>query len=125
MASYTSLESISCMINILSRLQVQKGLPARLLIAYVLKLTEYSQVGHFSLNITNIKTTPEMYKPGMPAAFLLAVCNFKGFPALKPRQVSWAALRPAFAGLLILNMALPTSQWICFQYEIILQVHSY
>lgn len=28
-----------------------------------------------------------MYKPCMPAAFLLAVCNFKGFPALKSRQV--------------------------------------
>ena len=42
---------------------------------------------NFSLNITNIKTALEMYKPCMPAAFLLAVCNFKGFPALKPRQV--------------------------------------
>lgn len=32
-----------------------------------------------------------MCKPCMPAAFLLAVCNFKGFPALKPRQVPLAA----------------------------------
>lgn len=56
-----------------------------------------------------------MCEPCKPAAFLLAVCNFKGFPALKPRQVPWAALKPAFPGLLILNMALPTSQAICFQ----------
>lgn len=56
-----------------------------------------------------------MCEPCMPAVFLLAVCNFKGFPALKPRQVPWAALKPAFPGLLILNMALPTSQAICFQ----------
>lgn len=56
-----------------------------------------------------------MCEPCMPAVFLLAVCNFKGFPALKPRQVPWAALKPTFPGLLILNMALPTSQAICFQ----------
>lgn len=57
----------------------------------------------------------EMCEPCMPAVFLLAVCNFKGFAALKPRQVPWAALKPAFPGLLILNTASPTSQAICFQ----------
>lgn len=68
-----------------------------------------------SLNITDIIPMLEMCEPCMPAVFLLAVCNFKGFPALKPRQVPWAALRPAFLGLLILSMALPTSLAICFQ----------
>lgn len=66
-----------------------------------------------------------MREPCTPAAFLLAVCNFKGFPARKPGQVPRAALRPALAALSIRSMTLPAGQCGWCQCEIVLKVHSH
>lgn len=119
-------KSITCTRTFLPRLGGIRGTSSQALLLYICKnWLSILRLVNCSLNITDIKPALEMCEPCMPAAFLLAACNFKGFPALKPRQVPWAALKPAFPGLLILNMALPTSQAICFQSEIILKIYSY
>lgn len=43
----------------------------------------------------------------MPAVFLLVVCNFKGFPALKEAQagIQSALQAPGLVALLIFNVA--------------------